>query len=146
MKSLNKCIGILLCTKIQCTNASSNAYTSFSWNMFNIKVRFPLNIWFFHHKKSKRFCNITIEMRYYFSLNWNHFDDKIIQIAAHTETSSMQMSRFIKMPIISDIQHDFTLEPVVTSSNLGDNVIMGCSPPDAHPAPIVRYLSLILYT
>ena len=50
----------------------------------------------------------------------------------------MQMSRFIKASIISDIQHDFTMEPIVTSSNQGENVILGCSPPEGHPAPIVR--------
>ena len=40
---------------------------------------------------------------------------------------------------IPDIQHEFSLVPVSTSASLGENVILGCSPPEGHPAPTVRW-------
>ena len=56
---------------------------------------------------------------------------------------------------ISDLQHEFSLLPVLTSARLGENVILGCSPPgllfcrdenisnenisEGHPTPTVRW-------
>ena len=32
------------------------------------------------------------------------------------------------------------MSPVTTSASIGDNVILGCSPPDGHPTPVVRWI------
>ena len=40
---------------------------------------------------------------------------------------------------IPDLQHEFSLLPVSTEASLGENVILGCSPPEGHPAPTVRW-------
>ena len=39
----------------------------------------------------------------------------------------------------SDLQHEFPVEPTLTSANMGENIILGCSPPDGQPRPIVRW-------
>lgn len=41
---------------------------------------------------------------------------------------------------VSYIQHEFSMSPVTTSASIGDNVILGCSPPDGHPTPVVRWI------
>ena len=32
------------------------------------------------------------------------------------------------------------MSPVTTTASIGDNVILGCSPPDGHPTPVVRWI------
>ena len=32
------------------------------------------------------------------------------------------------------------MSPVTTSASIGDNVILGCSPPDGYPTPVVRWI------
>ena len=41
---------------------------------------------------------------------------------------------------VLDMQHDFSLSPVTTTASIGENVILGCSPPDGHPTPVVRWI------
>jgi len=41
---------------------------------------------------------------------------------------------------VSYIQNEFSMSPVTTSASIGDNVILGCSPPDGHPTPVVRWI------
>ena len=31
------------------------------------------------------------------------------------------------------------MSPVKTTATIGDNVVLGCSPPEGHPKPVVRY-------
>ena len=40
----------------------------------------------------------------------------------------------------SDLQNEFSVSPVTTSPSIGDNMILGCSPPDGHPTPVVRWI------
>ena len=40
----------------------------------------------------------------------------------------------------SDIQSEFPLIPVSTTATIGDNIILGCSPPEGFPAPVVRWI------
>ena len=32
------------------------------------------------------------------------------------------------------------MNPVTTSASVRDNVILGCSPPEGHPTPVVRWI------
>ena len=45
-------------------------------------------------------------------------------------------------PPMTDLQHEFTTSPSLTSANLGDNVVLGCDPPEGSPRPIVRYVDI----
>ena len=40
---------------------------------------------------------------------------------------------------VAYILPDFSLSPVQSSSSVGDNVGLGCSPPEGHPTPVVRW-------
>ena len=44
-----------------------------------------------------------------------------------------------KSHFISDLQHEFPVEPTLTSANMGENIILGCSPPEGQPRPVVRW-------
>ena len=40
----------------------------------------------------------------------------------------------------ADIQTDFLMSPVSSTATIGDNMILGCSPPEGHPKPVVRWI------
>ena len=42
--------------------------------------------------------------------------------------------------IFLDIQSEFQLSPITTVATIGDNLILGCSPPEGHPTPVVRWV------
>ena len=56
----------------------------------------------------------------------------------HLPRYTFLASFLVLMFFLADIQSDFLMSPVKTTATIGDNVILGCSPPEGHPKPVVR--------
>ena len=81
------------------------------------------------------------DQKFDFMLSWDvSYHQNLILFVHKTRTKRGTRTNLYPIYIffISDLAHDWVVAPVQTSSNIGDNVIMGCSPPEGHPAPTVR--------